>query len=496
MDWKASNFTRAKEGKEQLNLGDYLGVPPTTVRGYPGARNAYKSYFYNYEKKDNGDFKLVSQAFKIRSGHITPDKMENDKECLEAATENIKQLILAHAEQQIASGNENLLFDLQTLITPPLKGEDRKMDKARLDAVSAIRKDFAKDGFLEFLEKNNVKVPRGKKITLTLLTSNYPVNRARTLVNVANVGMVLFLPFTIPLLYNSIKRINENNKTMRALRDIVKNTPVYKQDNDFKMAKAALEKIDEISGFQRFKNFRKRGLNHNAERAALEQIAVSGLGGVRLGSCMSGKDREGGVSEHVAAMTAYYSKYGELPPIPPVNKDSERRKEYEEMVAKAFLAGYEQRIANVNAPGANGLKDIQDILGRNVMKSVKKVIVEQYFKDAPPKEKEYWKNCNIEKLTKKIASLNRVKEFSQNETYNDLKSAVNITVAESVQQADARPSIVPKFTSTKIVPTTPKVARAPLITPDDLTSVKLKPVPKQDEPSPANNTTKMKPPER
>lgn len=432
------------------NLGDFLGVPPTTIRAYPGVRNGYKSFFYTYKRdKTTNQFVLASSAFKIRTGHISPDKMEDDKERMDSVKNNIKQLILVHAQEQLNQGKTNLLFDLQTLITPPFKGKDRKMDGDRLKAIAELRIELTPEKYQTFLEKNNVEFDKSKPPTLTLITSNYPVNPGRSF---GNLFSALFSRF-IPTAY---KRNSENDFALTALKTTFslqtkdqgkrekEGKPILEAEkNNLKMAGDALKKIDSMNGFfRRIANFTTRGLNHNAERAALEQIAVSGLGGVRAGSCMSGKDREGGVSEHVAAMTAFYGKYGKFPPTPsrftlnPWSKDNglddknkdphgktekEYRDEYENMVAKEFLAGYEQRIAQDNAWGSNGLKDVKGILGKNVMKKAKKILVNQYFKDEPADVKAYWNQANLSKISKQIASLNRIEEYqSSPKIYNSL----------------------------------------------------------------------------
>lgn len=430
-NWLKSNPSDNRD--ERTNLGDYLGVPPTTIRGYPGARNAYKSYFYTYKKKQDGTFgpEPTTEIFKIRSGHIAPDIMENreepfnDEEILEAAKENIKQLILAQAQEMINQGKINLLFDLQTLITPPMKPEDIKMDSIRLRAVSELRREFRKTGFVHFLRENGIKGGDGKALGMdsglkcTLLTSNHPVNSARTWSHVIN-----FLGLAIGFGFASWWRYQENQRTMQTLETLAKEKYTGIPSHKIRMANAALEKIRKISGFwQQIRNKFEKGMNHNAERAALEQIAVSGLGGVRIGSCMSGKDREGGVSEHVAAISAFYGKHGYFPPIPPLKEgEKDDRNEYERMVAQEFLAGYEQRIADANAPGASGLKDVKEILGEKVMKKVKEILIERA---ETQDEKDKWENCKISELTESIATLNRIKETNtSSKTYKALKGAI------------------------------------------------------------------------
>lgn len=404
-EWKDSCST-AIENKERIpNLGDYLGVPPTTVRGYPGARNCYKSYFYTFKANQLGTLELVGSLFKIRSGHVSAGKVKDNKERLDIVKENIKQLILAGVQEQIDAGKQNILVDLQTLISPPF---DYTMDNDRLDAVEKLRTELQGEHFSSFLKENGIQLRSNQPPRLTLITSNYPVNKYRTLTHFFAV---------ITSFFSGNRRNRENSNAIATLKNFstqyLQENPSEKVAKEIAMAKAALKQIDEISGvFQRISNFFAFGVNHNAERAALEQIAVAGLGGIRIGSCMSGKDREGAVSEHVAAMIAFYGKYGFFPPIPslnhPLNAEQKiLRDEYETMVAKEFLAGHEQAIAAANAEGATGLKSAEDILGKNIIAKVKYLLVNDYFKNEPYKTRKHWETLDASKLSHKIASLNK-----------------------------------------------------------------------------------------
>jgi hypothetical protein len=452
------------------NLGTFMGVPPTTIRGYPGARNGYKSSYYTFKKDPNSQDKFlytpVSHIQKIRSGHISPSSMKSSKERLKAAQENIEQLILAAVRDDVKNRTKNnFLIDLQTLITPPLKPSDNEMDLDRLNAIDNLRKKFKGNGFKEFLKENGIKVPKNYDPKIQLITSNYPVNKGRAPSNFFAPLKPFFAHFLeFPALVKSIKnepitkwpmafatwafsplveawrginRAIENNRALSVLNNIKDELP-KPLTKEQQMAADCLEKIKDISGpFQRLRNAVKFGINHNAERAALEQIAVSGLGGTRIGSCMSGKDREGAVSIHVAAMTAFHAKYGRLPPIPPAsyniddttkqqviekykgdpknpkisdkeiikNYIKELRGEYEEMAAKVFLSGHDQNIAADNAKGANGLKESKVILGSRIVKKMKEILVQR---EKNKVYKNYWADSDPTKVSNQNAKLNKI----------------------------------------------------------------------------------------
>ncbi len=383
--WEQNYFTNIvvkwhRMNREQyINLGTLMGVPPTTIRGYPGARNCYQSDIYSYTRNPaNGKLEQISHISKIRSGHISPSKMKNKKERQKAAQDNLEQLILIGILEDLTenSAKSNFLIDLQTLISPPFNSDDRKMDSDRMEAIKNLREKYAtesgKKEVIDFLKTNlKNKENISDNLSITLITSNHPVNKVRTLSNF----------FKKP----SVRK--ENKKTLKALKRRAKNLEKRESTGtkltlNEEMAIEALRKMRAISGARnRTRNFFKRGINHNAERAALEQIAVSGLGGIRIGSCMSGKDREGAVTQHVAAMTAFYAKYNMFPPIPPTSKidqlylpqwftNQNLRKEYEEMVAKEFLSCHDHNIAEESARGARGMKDAAVILGKNVRKRI------------------------------------------------------------------------------------------------------------------------------
>lgn len=423
-----NKWNRLADPKE--NLGTYMGVPPTTIRGYPGARNAYQSDIYTFKRNPNppNEFlpKPVSHVTKVRSGHISPSKMKSKKERRAVAQENLEQLILAGIRNDIANnpGKSNFLVDFQTLISPPLMPADIHMDSDRLHATKNLRTKFEGKKFDTFLKENGIEI---KEIpTITLVTSNYPVNKARALAS----------------LFTGIRGRAENNNTLKVLNKAAAEllTGHKKLTPDQKMAIDALQKIKEISGpLNRVRNFFRRGINHNAERAALEQIAVSGLGGIRIGSCMSGKDREEAVTQHVAAISAFYTKYGSLPPIPPSsnlknkkysaefikNLNKDLRDEYENMVAKEFLSCHGQQIAEANAKGARGMKSAAVILGGNVSKKVKDITLKSHEKDSE-ENKAHWENANPTKNSHLIAKLNRleaaaVKGKKQNRSDPDQK---------------------------------------------------------------------------
>lgn len=515
--WEQKHFTTivakwAAQTEPRENLGTLMGTPPTTIRGYPGARNAYKSAIITYKKDPKTkELRKISHVTKIRSGHISPSKMKSIKERQQAAQDNVEQLIIAGIQQRLEkdSTQTDFLIDLQTLITPFIVPADNEMDLDRLHAIDKLRKKFRdpeklKAFFNDNFAKENIKNPK-----ITLITSNYPVNEVRVLVNllaplkiIPGISHLVELPTLVKTLinappkekftsfmkwlfsietYRGIKRAFENSNALRVIEKRIaqREREIEAQENvpedvknDIKMARDALNKIKAISGpIQRIRNFITRGINHNAERAALEQIAVSGCGAIRIGSCMSGKDREEEVSEHATAMASFYANEGMLPPIPPAktkltdeykNRNKKvtgtneehitlLRTKYESRVADAFLSGHGQKIAAQNAAGANGLKSSDTVLGKSISEQAQQNLSERHPDDAAA---EHYRTTKPTKTGERNAKLNRAKASTVEQAYqaNMPKTLVSEEVSPpaqvtppSIQEKTSPPAQIRQF---------------------------------------------------
>jgi len=430
------------------NLGDYLGVPPTTIRGYPGARNGYISHILTYtQDPKTQEVKLSSKISKIRSGHVSPSEMQDDSERIVDTVKNVEQLILSDIQNKInqeqpgSGGKKDFLVHLQTLITPYPMPTDFKMNRDRLIAIELLRKKFKGDGFKKFLQANGVDL-KGYEPTITLLTSNHPVNFFRTDSN-------LFLPFAFlrdPK--NTWTHMVENRNTLRTLKQKAK-------ESKNATALAALEKIDSIGFLNRVSHFFFSTINLDAERAALEQIAAMELG-IRIGSCMSGKDREGGVSQHVAAMSAFYAKHKHFPPFPPCNaQEKKEREEYQCMVAQQFLSCHDKRLAVASAPGAAGLKESATILGGGVVREINRLTKSFAQSSSRDTDKRHWEKVKAHEHSDKLASRNRVstKKKTHPELLKTVKPSDDMTDLATIEAAAAK--------SMPAIPMTPEYTPEP-----------------------------------
>ncbi|GGF93421.1 MULTISPECIES: hypothetical protein [Cysteiniphilum] len=93
-------------------------------------------------------------------------------------------------------------------------------------------------------------------------------------------------------------------------------------------------------------------------RAAYELIAVNHLGGKTHTTCKSGKDRAGMVKLFADALLVCYQEKKRFP-----NLYSKRdQKHFAEIFKKLFYSEHMQQIADINSPGAYGLKSMQAVL--------------------------------------------------------------------------------------------------------------------------------------
>jgi hypothetical protein len=135
------------------------------------------------------------------------------------------------------------------------------------------------------------------------------------------------------------------------------------------------------------------------EYAALEQIVASKTG-IRMGSCVSGKDREEMITEMALVMTEFYAKYGRMPPPADCKKeDKALRDEFVQKMAEHFLSGHGQMLAGENAAGCNGLKNVKDVLGKEICARIVSLARERGMPGDPLETTD--KIAGINKLSKK-----------------------------------------------------------------------------------------------
>lgn len=339
---------------ERKNLGDLLGTIPSTIRKYPGAPNAYVTSVKVYDSPTSSRTLFE----KVRSGALIPFDIKSDEEKARVTEQNLEQLMADTIQRKMdeammvakASGNDGMIkvsvpMAIQTLFSPPIqpKGGDAILAKA----VKNIEKRMEEEG-PEFFKRIGVELdPKKVSVSVDMGYVNTPVNKLRSITKV----------------------FSGNEKTaVKMLSSVV---PTAQRKG---LAEAVMKTLS--SG-----EWNSEGLiggvgvpkhNINSERAALEQILNFAQGGNRIGSCVSGKDREEMITQMAVAMVMYRELHnGELPPPP--GTESPEREQFENLVARQFLANHGQKIAAANSIGSDGLKNVDEVYGKSICDKIQKM---------------------------------------------------------------------------------------------------------------------------
>lgn len=349
--------------KSSLNLGTFLGPVPTTIRRYPGAPNAYVT-----SVSVKGKFP-TEKFIKIRSGVLVPPKLkgktkEEQDEKVRITRQNLEQLvIMAILEKKEAvkgkehEGKTSLPILLQTLYSPPFQPPGTYSNRAMMRAFEEVKKElrYLKE-FNEFLKKHGIDPNTLPFSNVELLYSNRPVNNARGLSAVANL---------------SSDQGRESRHTDSRLRELARQKLRKEKDPILEAALESYERTPYV--WNTVFGSKPTSSNPMAEKAALEQI-IAGRLGMRIGSCVSGKDREEMVTQIAIAQLEHYAAEGHFPP--PYNAtgiENAKRGEFNTRVAKAYLTGHGQALAGENSKGCDGLKNIKDVLGENICNEIKSI---------------------------------------------------------------------------------------------------------------------------
>ncbi|MBI2790357.1 MAG: hypothetical protein HYX61_00245 [Gammaproteobacteria bacterium] len=389
------------------NLGDYLGPVPTTIRKYPGAPNAYVT---KVELTEADGSKVTFR--KVRSGVIAPaamkgqkkkDKKENKEESrkiqeekTQIAKQNLEQLLVVAIQEKMNEIAEHPDFEnnkpiqmdlpilLQTLYTPPAQPPGgAKTNKAVMDAFARLRDELADQNEMnKFITKHGLNNDDIKFNKIELLYSNKAVNKARVVSWFHNLRS---------------SQGKESRNTDERLADYVNKLP---DTPDNKMAKDALKSYQDMNYTQNtLGSLFSTKNNAMAERAALEQI-IAGKVGMRVGSCVSGKDREEMITEIAIAQQQFFLRYKRFPPpYYAKGNDKELRAKFTEMVARQYLTGHGHKLAAENSKGCDGLKNIKDVMGDSICAKIKELAPEYGIKVGFDPIKDVQKVAGFNKLS-------------------------------------------------------------------------------------------------
>lgn len=394
---------QAYQDDKDKNLGDYIGFQPATVRKTPGSANCWA------QKITDKDGKV---SYKVRSAYVVPCDMfkgrrlfSNTDDIVKATADNIKQqlalaLYLKMAEKLENGETKPTITDftllLQNLISLPLQPGVKSGIRgtyALYAAIDAVKKELAtEEGKAKMFESAqqfshqefgldedkkaqiNTQLAKSKEnakeANLDLVFSHHAVNKIR--------GISTLL-MSIPEAFRGIKRLFSGEKGVSdKISEIKQSIDPNTTDEKQKKILAAIAQHESIHySTSTFAGFRKKHTwNTNAERAALEQIIMEHAGAgkdyARAGSCVSGKDREEMVGLMKIAMEEVYNETKAFPPAPGKPDPGGVREKFENRLADLFIKKYGPSIADMNAPGSNGLKNILDVLGKSVCEKIDK----------------------------------------------------------------------------------------------------------------------------
>lgn len=442
------------------NLGEYLGPLSSTIRRYPGVANAYKTELYSVDAQGNRTLLFT----KIRSATIAPVKMgpkgnrilvnmpfyktKEKKQKIAAAKENLEQLVVAALKAKIQElkdspkniSNIELPVLFQTLYTPPLQPPGAYNNASVMKAFNQLAVELGTEEKIQiFIKKHNISGPE-ESITfkkIDLLYSNRAVNVGRGLSWIINL-------------------ISEQGRKSRLSDSVLKGyiNKIEDNDPDKQMLQKALESYNSIpyigntlksglmpvwSAIRKIFGLPKvsQATNASAELAALEQIIASKVG-VRVGGCVSGKDREEMVTCIALAQRTFYQENKRFPPQNPKTlEDKALRQEFVDAVAHIYLNTHGRELAAANAPGCEGLKNIEDVFAGDICKKIHELAPDAVTN------------------SQKIAGLNKIslKKIEEVDSRTFMQQVIDFKQQKSTTVRPLDSPAVKANTSTAILPT-------------------------------------------
>lgn len=111
-----------------------------------------------------------------------------------------------------------------------------------------------------------------------------------------------------------------------------------------------------------------RGRRRELHLAGLEEYIMGLLpDAISHGSCVSGKDRKGLETIYVDAMHLYWIRCGKIPKL---NDNASDRTRFCKIYAELYATYHQHICAGLNAPGADGIKTIDDYLPEDILNEI------------------------------------------------------------------------------------------------------------------------------
>ncbi len=376
------------------NIDDRLLTIPSSLRFIPGLAN-YSEHILKVTNTETG--KILHESSRMRSSVVCAIDLSDNKLTAERqriTDDNIEQVLLnaindikeklpknlnAKVKEEILQRNAilEIPITIQTLLSPSvLQSFSVLLGSGGVsDAAMVENKNIAIDKFIKLFENPKSKASEEMfkhlglskeglidvafegepvKIKPIIIATNHPVNKLRTMKG----------PFDI-----------EESKRNQLFSDkllTLATKPYIAKDSGLLVAA--------VSNYKALLSNQKVTHAHrHLFMSSLEEIITEQCSGVAYGSCKSGKDRKGMEVLHTDAVLTYFAKYKELPSY----FDGEvKRKQFIDIFVHLFNSGHQQDMASQNAPGARGIKELKNILSKDIYAAIEKSLPKDGLKEA------------------------------------------------------------------------------------------------------------------
>ena len=451
----AQNYLRERwkdyEGQDAASIADRFNAQynalPASLRSLPGTANRADMRFVildsnRHEVVLSSHMATFATPLPIDvAGKHNPRNKQEEARLERLTRQNILQEIEEYMRQYIrehhlsADQPIEIPVIIQSLLSPSYKDgwvgdNDTLMVKMKEVAIDALNRE-AKEGKLKLIVD-------GKEYTLkpVITTTNHPLNalrrgRGRLILRRnevdkrvdASIKFLTMVLNTVRQKYGMSIPSPEGGKHQNKVKLFEQmlssifhtvNVLVPESARNKKMLMAALRGYIAVNEQGKYKMISE---DEGLFRAAFEAIITESVGGLRVGGCKSGKDRQGVLSMWIKAMYAFYTEKGYFPNAFGVN-NTEQGKEDRELFIRKFIEIFKtqhvQTLAGQNAPGVNALKSLRVILPNDIRVALEK------DKSIGPQLLALWKG---------VADLNKPKKAAARVSHREALAQVQTQVS-------------------------------------------------------------------
>ena len=421
------------------NINDKIQTIPTLVRHVPGLANFSQHVLRVYEAGKEGDFTMIAESRRERSGVVCPVdlyKSEYDDERQRITDGNVGQMLVSLEDRALrfaetwGTNSFSIPVTYQTLLSPGIvtstisggANDNAMMVKNKNEAINKLKTALANPtdmdskaylaqlglrmndkGEIEYKGKNgqtiyvkpiivstNHSVNAWRAIPEPFKSSEKKLNGSDSIILLAQVGEFLTHALNFYKNNGKIDQFTHGEwgtliKNLQELKQYssIDNVPAEKRDTILAAINASFASVQGKIGLTRENDLKillqavrdyietphlKVSKYHRPFfQSSLEQIISDKLGGVGSGSCKSGKDRKGLETLHTDAMLIYQSRYGSLPRY---DDQGAARERFVEICVELYMSRHQHEIASQNSPGACGLKELKNILPKDIREAI------------------------------------------------------------------------------------------------------------------------------